>query len=283
MITTKVLIQVNDTLTRIKNQKGIKILWAIESGSRAWDMHSPNSDYDVRFVFTHPRSEYLKLNHPEDNYVFSPDNPLLDNLNIDGDFAGWDIFKFFSLLEKSNGTAIEWLQSGIAYLDWYSAFLSPSNTYSKILNYIERGFNQKALFYHYLALAKNNFYKYCQDKELVRTKKYLYVARPLLACHYLLNQKDKAEQTLPPVSIERLLKMVPVEEHIYGTMTDLVARKRVGFEASEEPGIPELDLWAKTELESLSVLGVDLPVRKVETYWMDEIIRDELEKYPGTS
>ena len=36
-----------------------KVLYAIESGSRAWGFESPNSDYDVRFIYAHPKDWYL--------------------------------------------------------------------------------------------------------------------------------------------------------------------------------------------------------------------------------
>lgn len=40
-------------LREIEEQHHIKILYAVESGSRAWGFSSPDSDWDVRFIYVH--------------------------------------------------------------------------------------------------------------------------------------------------------------------------------------------------------------------------------------
>jgi predicted nucleotidyltransferase len=42
-----------------EKEHGVKVLLAVESGSRAWGFESPNSDYDVRFIYAHPKDWYL--------------------------------------------------------------------------------------------------------------------------------------------------------------------------------------------------------------------------------
>ena len=88
-----------------------KILFAVESGSRAWGIDSVNSDYDVRFVYHRSKEQYLKLFRPKrDTVEIMEEAGLLD-------YAGWDIFKYLKLLAKSNPSAIEWLYSPIIYID----------------------------------------------------------------------------------------------------------------------------------------------------------------------
>ena len=47
-------------LKKIEKTENIKIIHAIESGSRAWGFPSPDSDYDVRFIYIRPKEFYLK-------------------------------------------------------------------------------------------------------------------------------------------------------------------------------------------------------------------------------
>lgn len=52
---------INQKLQEIEKRENIKILHCIESGSRAWGFASPDSDYDVRFVYVRPIEYYLRL------------------------------------------------------------------------------------------------------------------------------------------------------------------------------------------------------------------------------
>ena len=57
---------IESRLKYFEREYGIKILFAIENGSRAWKMASKNSDYDVRFVFKRNPEDYLAINKPKD-------------------------------------------------------------------------------------------------------------------------------------------------------------------------------------------------------------------------
>ena len=43
--------KIQEQIRRIEEAENIKMLLAVESGSRAWGFASPDSDYDVRFVY----------------------------------------------------------------------------------------------------------------------------------------------------------------------------------------------------------------------------------------
>jgi len=53
--------RIHAELDIIEDKENLTILLAVESGSRAWGFASPDSDYDVRFIYIHPREFYLKL------------------------------------------------------------------------------------------------------------------------------------------------------------------------------------------------------------------------------
>lgn len=95
-------------LAQIEQTQNVRILLAVESGSRAWGFASPDSDYDVRFIYVHPKDAYLRLQKHRDVIEL----PINDALDING----WDLTKTLRLLHKSNPTLFEWGASPIVYL-----------------------------------------------------------------------------------------------------------------------------------------------------------------------
>src|SRR3989338_5051706 len=97
----------------IEKEKSIKILFAVENGSRAWRISSKDSDYDVRFVFVRPIREYIQINRPAEVLNFFFDKNLNKTVAESAfiDISGFDIFKYVKMLSSSNPTAIEWLIS----------------------------------------------------------------------------------------------------------------------------------------------------------------------------
>lgn len=70
-------------LDEIENRENVRILLAVESGSRAWGFASRDSDYDVRFIYVRPKEDYLRLEKTKD----------VIELPIEGelDINGWDL------------------------------------------------------------------------------------------------------------------------------------------------------------------------------------------------
>lgn len=81
--------QVQTELTRIERESGVRVLLAVESGSRAWGFASPDSDYDVRFLYAHPRDWYVS--------VFEGRDVIEQMLPGDLDVSGWDLRKALRL------------------------------------------------------------------------------------------------------------------------------------------------------------------------------------------
>lgn len=185
-------------LREIEKENNIKILMAVESGSRAWGLASPDSDYDVRFIYKCAEEDYLRLDKRRDVIEL----PINDDLDING----WDLSKTLQLLYKSNPTLFEWSSSPIRYID--TEF---KNQFKAIR---DKYFVSKTALYHYFSMAKGNFREYLKS-DMVKAKKYFYVLRPILACKWILEKHMP-----PPVPFAELVEsqleeeMRPIIDHI---------------------------------------------------------------------
>ena len=176
-ISSKTQNVIEEQLKEIEEKENVKIIYCVESGSRAWGFASPDSDYDVRFIYVRNKEDYLKLNKNRDVIEWRLDDVLGIN--------GWDIQKALRLLYKSNPTLIEWSMSPIVY--------KTTPQWEKISGIVSQYFLEKTGVYHYLSMAKGNYREYLKTDE-VKLKKYSYVIRPILACKWILDKK-----TAPPM------------------------------------------------------------------------------------
>ena len=165
----KIIVQ---KLHEIEEKEHVKILLAVESGSRAWGFASPDSDYDVRFLYVRTREDYLQLD-PLRDVIEQPINDLLD-------INGWDLQKALRLMYKSNPTLFEWLKSPIIYIETEFA--------DEMRRVMSDYFSVKHSLYHYISMAEGNYKKYLRT-EMVKAKKYFYVLRPLLAGQWILESE----------------------------------------------------------------------------------------------
>ena len=222
-----------EILRRIKaaeTEHGVKVLYAIESGSRAWGFESPNSDYDVRFIYAHPKEWYLAVDLEDKRDVI--EYPIVDEIDING----WDVRKALKLFWKSNPAFIEWLQSPIVYVN-DDHFADKARDLMPLIASSQKG------IYHYLHMAKGNFREYLK-KELVPLKKYFYVLRPLLAIMWL-EKYDKPA----PIEFEVLRKLVSDNKPLDEAISDLLARKRASLEKEYAPAVPVINTFIESELE----------------------------------
>ena len=207
-----------EKLDEIEKKENIKILHCVESGSRAWGFASPDSDYDVRFIYVRPNEYYLRLDKTRDVIEWQLDETL--------DINGWDVQKALTLLYNSNPTLLEWCSSPIVY--------KTTDEWKKISNIRNRYFYAKTGLHHYLSMAKTNYREYLKG-EIVRLKKYFYVLRPLLACKWIL-----AEGTPPPILFESLMeKYLP--EDIKPEVLKLLDLKKKASEILEGKHIEPID------------------------------------------
>lgn len=175
-------------LKEIEAQKGVKILFACESGSRAWGFESPDSDYDIRFIYKHDLDYYLSLWEKPDVIEFMTEDDL--------DGSGWDLRKAIKLLSKSNAPLLEWLYSPIVYFQ-DEAFLKQLQALAT------ECFSPIASLHHYLGTTKN-FMDACQAEE-VKLKNYFYALRTALAGKWIIEKNS-----FPPVAFVELLPIAPL-------------------------------------------------------------------------
>lgn len=158
-------------LKEIEKKENVRIIYAVESGSRAWGFASPDSDYDVRFIYVRPKDYYLRLDKTKDVIEWQLDETF--------DINGWDLQKALRLLHGSNPTLFEWNNSPIQY--------KTTEDWTMIQDEINHYFSSKSGLYHYLNTANRNYHEFLLD-EMVKYKKYFYVIRPLLACKWILDK-----------------------------------------------------------------------------------------------
>lgn len=249
--------EIKTELSRIESENNVKILLAVESGSRAWGFASTDSDWDVRYIYIHRLEWYLKIDQEKDSQEV-----ILPN---DIDLAGWELRKALRLFRKSNPPMLEWLRSPIVYLEQFS-------TAEELRNLSSRYFNPRSCIYHYLSMAKGNFNEFLRDRELVKVKKYFYVLRPVLACEWI-DEKG----TFPPMEFQKLVDMQVKNDELGIAIEGLLARKVAGEELLEEPKIDVLNDYLAIKIGYFSELvGQIDTVDRPQTSTLDEIFQNSL-------
>jgi len=232
----RVLKTIRDRLRQIENEHAIKILYAVESGSRAWGFESVDSDYDVRFIYRHDLEWYLNV-LPRRDVIEYPVVGLYD-------YSGWDLRKAMFLLNKSNPVLFEWLQSPYVYV-------KDENAYRLLLEISGQYFSPVSAIYHYLHMAAGNYRMYLKD-QYVKVKKYFYVVRPLLACRWI-----EMNKTAPPMEFEVLLHKADLDRSLLEIVVQLLKRKREGNELGLELRVEELNRFIESMLRYYENITID--------------------------
>jgi uncharacterized protein len=227
-------------LADIERTHSVTVLYACESGSRAWGFASPDSDYDVRFVYVQRPEAYLSIADKRD-VIELPVNEVLD-------IGGWDIRKALRLFLKSNAPLYEWLQSPITYMektDFKKELSSLMKTY----------FSLRAGAHHYLSMARNTF-KHDLASDQVKLKKYFYALRPLLACLWIIQKNEH-----PPMEFRHLRTLVADPEW-QTSVDDLLERKKIAMEKDVISPVLPIHQWIESTIHSCAELSNRLlPVR----------------------
>ena len=231
-----ILAEINEKLDEIEKKEGVRIIHAVESGSRAWGFASPDSDYDVRFIYVRPKADYLRLDEPKDFIEWQLDEVL--------DINGWDLKKALKQFAKGNATLYEWSGSPIVYRtmdDW-----------ARVKETAKQYFSEKSAVYHYYGTANNTLCEYLRG-ETVRYKKYFYALRPLLAAQYI----ERFHKT-PPVLFDDLLQM-ELPETLRAAIDELLEIKKVTTEKEENPQMPVIREFIETETARQKEIANALP------------------------
>lgn len=219
-----------ETLERIEWEYDVEILYACESGSRAWGFASPDSDYDVRFLYAGSLDRYLTVEKRRDVIEL----PIVDELDVNG----WDVAKALALLRASNPTLLEWLTSPVVYR-CNDRFLADMRTLA------ERAMRPRALCHHYLSMARTAWEKKLLGGR-VTAKNYLYTLRTLLCAKWVIDRG-----TSPPVAFESLLAKTVGSESVWIAIEDLLVAKASSGEKDRMMRHPVLDDFIAVTLDRL--------------------------------
>jgi len=253
--------QIGRKLDQIAFEEGVRILLAVESGSRAWGFHSPDSDYDVRFLYVRPANDYLAL-QPMRDVIERPIDA--DDLDV----GGWDVSKALKLVARGNAVVSEWLSSPIIYAEdsaFRPLFAPLARDWQKLHGDVA----------HYFGLARRQWGSFIEGRTEVRLKKYFYVIRPAVTLQWL----REGNTGTPPMNLPKLLEGVRLPDVTAEALINLQARKQTLGEAvgvgaripaiddyvreqmawglSQKPSEPRRDpeLWARTEQIFRSLIG----------------------------
>jgi len=238
-------------LLELEQNGNIKILYACESGSRAWGFASPDSDFDVRFIYARQVNDYLAITDLPDN-VGLPVNEVLD-------IGGWDIKKALKLFLKSNSTLYEWLQSPIVYRG-DPAFADDLRKLMPEYFSLRSGAN------HYLSMAHNTLRDDLQNEQ-VKLKRYFYALRPALACLWIVEK-----QSVPPMELEELRVMI-TDTKVQNVIDELLERKKIADEKAMITPVPPLNQWLSDTLNWCKERIPMLPSEKKQPDELNDIFR----------
>ena len=245
------------TIKNIEQENNVKILYACESGSRAWGFASPDSDYDVRFIYIRPLDQYLTVFDDQRDVIELPIDDLLD-------VNGWDFKKSLNLLHKNNFALFEWLHSPVVYMD-----LGISTRLQKL---VKESFRHDRGHYHYLAMSKGIYDQHIKDRETPGIKKLFYVLRTLCCCLWIEKYK-----TMPPVEFSELLKEKFLPEEIVTEINLLREEKKVKNEKDPAENCSRTVKYIAKELIRLEKLQP--PMVQIDRDKVDGTFREILNEY----
>jgi predicted nucleotidyltransferase len=248
------------TLADIEQRENVTLLFACESGSRGWGFASPDSDYDVRFLYVNRLPWYLTLEPGRDVI----ERPISGELDV----SGWDLRKALVLLRNSNPTLMEWLLSPVVYQQ-DAAFIDRLTALSTGCFSPVRG------YHHYVSMAKKNYREHLRGEE-VRYKKYLYVLRPLLAARWI-----RAGRGMPPMRFAELVQATVTELPLIDEINALLEVKMRAGEAATSPPWKGIQAFIERELEVAERNPVVLDQR-APTAALDALLKDTVLRFDTT-
>jgi uncharacterized protein len=224
---------IRDRLDRLAAEEGIAVLLAVESGSRAWGFPSPDSDYDVRFLYTRPVDWHLRV-------VPGPD-VVERAISEELDLSGWDLRKALGLILGSNAVVMEWLQSPVVYAEL-------PGLREDLAAFGRRALQRRPVLWHYLRLGERQRAGLIDPEGRVRLKRYFYTLRPALVLRWL---RLRPAEAVPPMDMDRLLDGTDLPPDTAAEIAALTALKRSRKElGTAEVGSPAIDALIAAELDA---------------------------------
>jgi uncharacterized protein len=221
--------EIDHRLAKVEQDDEVRLLMAVESGSRAWGFPSPDSDYDVRFVYLRKRDWYLGLTIGRDVI----EHPIVDEIDLNG----WDIRKALGLLLKSNAVISEWIESPIRYC-------TDDPVIEKLRHLADDVLDSRALAFHYSNLGKAAADRWLDGDDVVPVKKYFYALRPALVIRYL----RKNPNVRSPMNLQELIAKCDLPSGLSDDIAELVGAKQRTNEKSNGTRKSVIDDFIRSEL-----------------------------------
>ncbi len=244
-------------LSDLEKEKGIEILLACETGSRAWGFPSPDSDFDVRVIYKHDKDWYLSLSEEKDTIEY-----FLENNEID--ISGWDLRKSLRLLWKSNPPLLERIQSPIIY-KCDKEFLTEINSVA------QKSYSRIATIHHYLSMAKKAFEEVVNSEEY-KLKKFFYALRASVACLWILEKEE-----MPPIEFGKMLNGLKLSEDLKIRIYELIKIKSTISETYLHHGEKELFEFMKSCIERAEIESQRLPASKGQISELNDFFKKTLD------
>lgn len=230
---------IRQKLSELEAENGFRILYACESGSRAWGFASKDSDYDIRVIYSWPQDRYLGVFTPPDTFDCGVDENDLD-------VSCWDFRKALALFRKTNGPLFEWLFSPIVYLEHESVM-------SQWRSLARDSFVPAHSAAHYLGLS-SKINGVIRETGVSTAKKYLYVLRALLSALHVVDH-----QTPPPVEFAVLLQQLDLPAEVRLEIDSMIAEKATGSEGDRIQRNAVLDSFIDEQSDALKEKAMALP------------------------
>lgn len=238
--------EVESRMAAIEAEDGVRVLLAIESGSRAWGFPSPDSDYDIRFLYVRPRDWYLRLVPGRDVI----ERPIVDEIDLNG----WDVRKALTLLLKSSAVVSEWIESPIRYRP-DDPFVAKLEALADVL------LNPRALAHYYARAGRTAADRWLDGADDVPVKRYFYALRPALAIRAV--RLDPSRR--PAMNLHALIAASALPAGLVEQIDLLVQAKARTNEHANGTRLPEIDALIRDELGRAG----ELPVRKLRDRFVD--------------
>lgn len=237
-------------LKNVERMHNVKILYACETGSRAWGFPSPDSDFDIRFVYMHEKDWYLSLFERKDS---------IEYLEGDWDVSGWDIRKSLLLLKKSNAPLIERFNSPIVYF-YEETFVKEFN------RLIEEYYNPVAVFYHHYTLA-NKIWEELKLQKQYKLKSFFYLVRSLLSCIWITESDE-----IVPMQITLLMNRT--DRFVKNRIEELIQLKATVGEKHQQVRSDELfnwisEVWDRLEHEKKMLIPSGAGINSLDDFFLN--------------
>ncbi len=232
--------------------RGVRLLYAAESGSRAWGFASPDSDWDVRALYVHPLDWYLRIeDKPRDTFEAM--------LPGDIDVSAWELRKALRLFAKCNVPLFEWLGSPIVYLD-------RDGFADRLRALVPNFFDPRGAAWHHLSMQRSALEDLAPDGT-IRIKKLCYALRSALSVLWIA-----AQASMPPVPFPELFPASHLDSVAREAIDTVLAAKRDASERDRIALPPVLEALFKENERGIP----DAPFPKQNTIGMaslDAILR----------